>query len=150
MKCYYSFCFWYLRVDGYYRVIIITHLICIGFYMNKSPNPIYMVVNKSIIKSRTSKKKGLQYYKLFNSNKIMGFLQISSTQPTPNNDEERESWIQPSYHRGCMSMSTPIVWMIWRSYPQKVKPKAGGKLKNGQLNHLIQAEKGRNDTSLKA
>ena len=58
--------------------------------MNKSPNPIYMVVNKSIIKSRTSKKKGLQYYKLFNSNTIMGFLQISSTQPTPNNDEERE------------------------------------------------------------
>nr|POE53207.1 hypothetical protein CFP56_13613 [Quercus suber] len=40
------------------------------------------------------KKKGLRHYdlmgQLFNSNTATGFLQMSSTQPAPNSDEERE------------------------------------------------------------
>ena len=96
-------------------------------------------------------KKGVRHYDLlgmlFNSNTATGFLQISSTQPGPNSDEEREL-DAASYLRGYMSMSTLMVWMTWRSWPHRVKPKAGGKLKSGQLNRLLQAEKGRNGTPL--
>ncbi|KAK7838423.1 l10-interacting myb domain-containing protein [Quercus suber] len=102
-------------------------------------------------KFKELKKKGLKHYdllgKLFNSNTATGFLQISSTQLAPNSDEERE--LDAAFlSRGYMSMSTKMVWMMWRSCPHRVKPKAGGKLKSGQLNHLIQAEKGRKGTPL--
>ena len=133
-KCCYSFCFWYLRVDGYYKVIIITHLICIGFYMNKSSNPIYVVVNKSIINSKISRKRGWNTTTCWTGFSIQTQPRVSSKFHLPNQlptVTKGESWMQPSYHQGCMSMSTPIVWMMWRSCPHQVKPKARGKLKSG-------------------
>ncbi|KAM4079568.1 hypothetical protein ACJW30_09G126100 [Castanea mollissima] len=45
-------------------------------------------------KFKKFKKKGLQHYELlgtlFNLNTATGFLQISSAQPAPNSDEEKE------------------------------------------------------------
>ena len=57
--------------------------------------------------------------------------------------------MQPSYHRGYMPMSMPIMWTTWRNCPHQVKGKAGGDLKSGQLNQLNQAEKGRKKAPLK-
>ena len=134
-----------------YRVIIITHLLCIGFYMNKSSNPIYMVVNRSIINSRSSRKRGGDTMTCWARFSIQTQPWVSSKFHLPNQLPtvmKRENLMQHSYLRGYMLMSTPMVWMTQRSYPHWVKPKAGGKLKSGQLNRLIQVEKGRKGTPL--
>ena len=39
-------------------LLLFVHVLCIRFYMNKTSNPIYMVVNRSIINSRSSRKRG--------------------------------------------------------------------------------------------
>ena len=62
---------------------------------------------------------------------------------------KRENLMQPSYLREYKSMSTlMVIQLMWRSWPHRVKSKAGGKVKSGQLNRLPHAEKGRNGTPL--
>ena len=128
------------------------HVLCIGFHMNKTSNPIYMVVNRSIINSRSSRKREWDTMTCWACFSIQTQPRGSSKFHLPNQLPivmKRENLMQPSYLRGYMSMATlMVIQLTWRSWPHRVKPKAEGKVKSGQLNRLFQAEKGRKGTPL--
>ena len=83
---------------------------------------------------------------LFNSNTATGFLQMSSAQPAPNSDEEREldaAFLSEGVHVN-VNFDCPEVSVEELATPSEAK--AGGKLKSGQLNRLPPAAKGRKGT----
>ena len=70
---------------------------------------------------------------LFNTNTATGFLQISSAQSAPNSSEEQEldvAFLSLRVHVNVNADSVDDVEKL----PHRVKGKAGGDLKSGQLN----------------